>query len=73
VVFVATVAVEQTTFTIAEVAEETELGADTLGYHERIGLLDVGHLASDHCRFTSHDVDRVVFIGLRATAPSRSG
>jgi DNA-binding transcriptional MerR regulator len=73
VVFVATIAVQETTFTIVDAAEETGVGADTLRYYERIGLRDAGHQASDHRRLTSHDVDRVVFIGLRATAPSTSG
>ena len=62
-------AVQDQTFTIAEVAERTGVSAHTLRYYERVGLLDVGRQASGHRRFTGHDVDRVVFIGrLRATA-----
>jgi DNA-binding transcriptional MerR regulator len=69
VVFVSALAVQDQTFTIAEVAEKTGVSAHALRYYERIGLLDVGRQASGHRRFTSHDVDRVVFIGrLRATA-----
>ena len=64
-----TIAVQQPTYTIAEVAERTGVTAHTLRYYERIGLLDVGRQASGHRRFSAHDVDRVVFIGrLRATA-----
>jgi DNA-binding transcriptional MerR regulator len=66
---VSAVAVEQQTYTIAEVAEVTGVSAHTLRYYERIGLLDVGRQASGHRRFSTHDVDRIVFIGrLRATA-----
>jgi DNA-binding transcriptional MerR regulator len=62
-------AVQEQTFTIAEVADSIGVTAHTLRYYERIGLLDVGRQASGHRRFTQHDVDRVVFIGrLRATA-----
>ena len=62
-------AVQEQTFTIAEVADKTGVSAHTLRYYERIGLLDVGRQASGHRRFIGHDVDRVVFIGrLRATA-----
>jgi DNA-binding transcriptional MerR regulator len=62
-------AVQDQTFTIAEVADKTGVSAHTLRYYERIGLLDVGRKASGHRRFTEHDLDRVVFIGrLRATA-----
>jgi DNA-binding transcriptional MerR regulator len=69
VVFVSTTAVQDQTLTIAEVAEKTGVSAHTLRYYERIGLLDVGRLASGHRRFTERDVERVVFIGrLRATA-----
>jgi len=68
-VTVATIAVQEPTFTIAEVAERTGVSAHTLRYYERIGLLDVGRHASGHRRFSGRDVDRVVFIGrLRATA-----
>ena len=63
------IAIQEQSFTIAEVAEKTGVSAHTLRYYERIGLLDVGRQASGHRRFTGHDVDRVVFIGrLRATA-----
>ena len=69
VVFVSAIAVHDQTFTIAEVADKTGVSTHALRYYERIGLLDVGRQASGHRRFTSHDVDRVVFIGrLRATA-----
>src|SRR5207302_2916435 len=69
VVAVSTIAIEEQTFTIAEVAEKTGVSAHALRYYERIGLLEVGRQASGHRRFTGHDVDRVVFIGrLRATA-----
>jgi DNA-binding transcriptional MerR regulator len=62
-------AVQEETYTIAEVAERTGVTAHTLRYYERIGLLDIGRQASGHRRFSSHDLDRVVFIGrLRATA-----
>ena len=64
-----TLAVEDTTYTIAEVAEKTGVTAHTLRYYERVGLLSVGREASGHRRFSTQDVDRVVFIGrLRATA-----
>ena len=63
------IAVQDPTFTIAEVADQTGVTAHTLRYYERIGLLDVGRQASGHRRFTKRDVERVVFIGrLRATA-----
>ena len=69
VVSVAALALQEQTFTIAQVAEKTGVTAHTLRYYERIGLLDVGRQESGHRRFTEHDVDRVVFIGrLRATA-----
>jgi len=69
VVAVSTIAIEEQTFTIAEVAKKTGVSAHALRYYERIGLLEVGRQASGHRRFTGHDVDRVVFIGrLRATA-----
>jgi DNA-binding transcriptional MerR regulator len=62
-------AIQDQTFTIAEVADRTGLSAHTLRYYERIGLLDVSRQASGHRRFTDDDVARVVFIGrLRATA-----
>jgi DNA-binding transcriptional MerR regulator len=62
-------AVQDQTFTTAEVADRTGLSAHTLRYYERIGLLDVSRQASGHRRFTDNDVARVVFIGrLRATA-----
>lgn len=62
-------AIEEQTFTIAEVVEKTGVTAHTLRYYERIGLLDVGRLESGHRRYTVPDVERVVFIGrLRATA-----
>ena len=64
-----TIAIQEPTFTIAEVAEKTGVSAHALRYYERIGLLEVGRQASGHRRFTGQDVDRVVFIGrLRATA-----
>ncbi len=63
------IAVQEQTYTIAEVVERTGVTAHTLRYYERIGLLALGRQASGHRRFSSHDVDRVVFIGrLRATA-----
>ncbi len=63
------IAVQQPTYSIADVAERTGVTAHTLRYYERVGLLDVGRQASGHRRFSSNDVDRVVFIGrLRATA-----
>jgi DNA-binding transcriptional MerR regulator len=69
VVGVSAIAIEDPTFSIAEVADRTGVTAHTLRYYERIGLLDVGRRASGHRRFTEHDVGRVVFIGrLRATA-----
>jgi DNA-binding transcriptional MerR regulator len=69
VVVVSTIAIQEPTYTIAEVAEQTGVTAHTLRYYERIGLLDVGRQASGHRRFSTRDVDRVVFIGrLRATA-----
>src|ERR1700736_2913268 len=62
-------AIQEQTFTIAEVADKTGVSAHTLRYYERIGLLEVGRKASGHRRFSEHDLDRVVFIGrLRATA-----
>src|SRR5580704_17428877 len=69
VVLVSTIAVQDPTYTIAEVAEQTGVTAHTLRYYERIGLLDVGREPSGHRRFSTGDVARVVFIGrLRATA-----
>jgi DNA-binding transcriptional MerR regulator len=69
VVFVSAIAVQEPTYTIAEVAEQTGVTAHTLRYYERIGLLDVGRQPSGHRRFTTHDLGRVAFIGrLRATA-----
>jgi DNA-binding transcriptional MerR regulator len=69
VVVVSTIAVQDQTFSIAEVAEKTGVSAHTLRYYERVGLLDVGRHTSGHRRFAGHDVHRVVFIGrLRATA-----
>jgi len=66
---VSAIAVQQPTYSIADVAERTGVTAHTLRYYERVGLLDVGRQASGHRRFSSNDVDRVVFIGrLRATA-----
>jgi DNA-binding transcriptional MerR regulator len=66
---VSAIAVQEQSFTIAEVAEKTGVTAHTLRYYERIGLLDVDRHASGHRRFSPHDVDRVMFIGrLRATA-----
>jgi DNA-binding transcriptional MerR regulator len=69
VILVSAIAVQEPTYTIAEVAERTGVTAHTLRYYERIGLLDVGRHASGHRRFSTHDLDRIVFIGrLRATA-----
>jgi DNA-binding transcriptional MerR regulator len=69
VVVVSAIAVQEPIYTIAEVAERTGVTAHTLRYYERIGLLDIGRQASGHRRFSTHDLDRVVFIGrLRATA-----
>ena len=63
------ITVQEQTYTIAEVAERTGVTAHTLRYYERIGLLDIGRQASGHRRFSTNDLDRVVFIGrLRATA-----
>jgi DNA-binding transcriptional MerR regulator len=69
VVVVSAIAVQEPTYTIAEVAERTGVTAHTLRYYERIGLLDVGRHASGHRRFSTRDLHRIVFIGrLRATA-----
>jgi hypothetical protein len=57
------IAVQEQTFTIAEVADTTGVSAHTLRYYERIGLLDVRRQASGHRTFTENDVGRVVFIG----------
>jgi DNA-binding transcriptional MerR regulator len=66
---VSALAVQDQTFTIAEVADQTGVTAHTLRYYERIGLLDVGRRASGHRRYAEGDIARVVFIGrLRATA-----
>src|SRR2546429_2545941 len=46
VVAVSTIAIEEQTFTIAEVAEKTGMSAHALRYYERIGLLEVGRQAS---------------------------
>jgi DNA-binding transcriptional MerR regulator len=52
-------AIEERTYTIAEVAERTDVTAHTLRYYERIGLLDVAR----------HSSGQVVFITrLRLTA-----
>lgn len=62
-------AVQEQTYSIAEVAAKTGVSAHTLRYYERIGLLDVGRHANGHRRFTEYDIHGVVFIGrLRATA-----
>ena len=62
-------AVQEETYTIAEVAAKTGVSAHTLRYYERIGLLDVSRQANGHRRFTEYDIHGVVFIGrLRATA-----
>ncbi len=69
VLVVSAVAVAEPTYSIAEVAALTGVTAHTLRYYERIGLLDVGRQPSGHRRFSTHDIDRVRFIGcLRATA-----
>jgi DNA-binding transcriptional MerR regulator len=69
VVIVSAIAIQEPTFTIADVADRTGVSAHALRYYERIGLLDVGRQASGHRRYTEHDVERVVFITrLRATA-----
>jgi DNA-binding transcriptional MerR regulator len=66
---VSAVAVDEPIYTIAEVAELTGVTAHTLRYYERVGLVDVGRLTSGHRRFTTGNIERVVFIGrLRATA-----
>jgi DNA-binding transcriptional MerR regulator len=66
---VSAIAVQEPTYTIAEVAEQTGVTAHTLRYYERIGLLDISRQASGHRRFSTQDVERVVFIGrLRGTA-----
>lgn len=41
-------AVQEQTFTIAEVAAKTGVSAHTLRHYERIGLLDVGRQANGH-------------------------
>jgi DNA-binding transcriptional MerR regulator len=52
-------AIDERTYTIAEVAERTDVTAHTLRYYERIGLLDVAR----------HSSGQVVFITrLRLTA-----
>jgi DNA-binding transcriptional MerR regulator len=62
-------AIDERTYTIAEVAERTDVTAHTLRYYERIGLLDVARHSSGHRRFTGTDLARVVFITrLRLTA-----
>jgi DNA-binding transcriptional MerR regulator len=66
---VTAVAAGEQTYSIAEVVERTGVTAYTLRYYERIGLLEIDRHASGRRRFSTHDVDRVVFIGrLRATA-----
>ncbi len=63
------VATQDKSLTIAEVADQTSVSAHTLRYYERIGLIDISRHASGHRRYSSHDIDRIVFIGrLRATA-----
>jgi DNA-binding transcriptional MerR regulator len=69
VVVVSAIADQKQAYTIAEAAQQTGHTAHTLRYYERIGLLDVGRQVSGHRRFSTNDLDRVVFIGrLRATA-----
>jgi DNA-binding transcriptional MerR regulator len=69
VVPVSATAVDEPIYTIAEVAELTGVTAHTLRYYERVGLVDVGRHTSGHRRFTTGNIERVVFIGrLRATA-----
>jgi DNA-binding transcriptional MerR regulator len=56
------------TLTIAETAERTGVGAHTLRYYERIGLLRVARDATGHRRYTAADYARVVFLNrLRLT------
>ncbi|MDQ1416765.1 MAG: hypothetical protein QOF81_2378 [Acidimicrobiaceae bacterium] len=56
-------AIDERTYTIAEVAERTDVTAHTLRYYERIGLLDVAR----------HNSGQVVFITrLRLTAALNS-
>ncbi|HEX9548942.1 MAG TPA: MerR family DNA-binding transcriptional regulator [Acidimicrobiales bacterium] len=51
-------AVQEQTFTLADVAEKTGVSAHALRYYERIGLLDVGRQASGQRRFTGHEIAR---------------
>jgi DNA-binding transcriptional MerR regulator len=44
-------AIDERTYTIAEVAERTDVTAHTLRYYERIGLLDVARLSSGQVVF----------------------
>ena len=58
VVVVSALAVQEQTFTLADVAEKTGVSAHALRYYERIGLLDVGRQASGQRRFTGHEIAR---------------
>jgi MerR family regulatory protein len=65
-------AVQEQTFTIAEVVAKTGVSAHTLRYYERIGLIDVGRQANGHRCFTEYDIHGVVFIGKSGTSALRS-
>ena len=56
------------TLTIAEVAERTGVGAHTLRYYERVGLLHVARDPAGHRVYEAGDYARVVFLNrLRMT------
>ena len=53
----------ETTFTIQEISEMTELPSSTLRYYEELGLLEpVERLANGHRRYTEDDLRRITFI-----------
>ncbi len=60
---------EETSYTIQQVAELTGLSAHTLRYYEKIGLLtDVGRLENGHRRYGEAEMGWIHFIQLlRAT------
>jgi DNA-binding transcriptional MerR regulator len=58
VVVVSRIAVQEPTYTIAEVAKQTGVTAHTLRDDERIGLVDVGRHTSGHRRFSTLEAHR---------------
>jgi DNA-binding transcriptional MerR regulator len=54
---------QETTYTIQEVSEATDLPSSTLRYYEEMGLLEpIGRATNGHRRFSDSDVRRVNLI-----------